>query len=62
MKLHKLVFADRDEKKTIEGDGFQGAASETKDLRHKRRIRELLEKIEQLSWRTYLDGKSRDNR
>jgi hypothetical protein len=57
-----LLPSDRTHKETADPDRFQPSDSEVQDSRGGRRIRELLVLIEQLSWRTYLKDKTRQNR
>ena len=50
---------DRNDEKMREPRGERADEAETAVELKQRRIRELLKKIEQLSWRTYLEHKSR---
>jgi hypothetical protein len=55
----RLPSVDRNDEKMREPSGKRADEAETAVELKQRRMRELLKKIEELSWRTYLEHKSR---
>jgi hypothetical protein len=53
-----FILSDRSHKEAIARDRFQRTDSEADG----HRVRELMALLEQLSWRTYLEDKSRPDR
>jgi hypothetical protein len=57
-----FILLDRSHKEATARDRFQRADSEAQDSPDGHQVRELMALLEQLSWRTYLEDKSRPNR
>jgi hypothetical protein len=63
MRIQDDLFpSNRGQKETPDSDPFQPSGSEVQDPGGRRRMRDLVALIEQLSWRTYLKNKSQQNR